>query len=134
MMTSRSDVDFGRGLLVGFLAASIVWFAGVKLAAQTPTVSASVSGVPAGTWYFAVRAFNTVGLQSGDSNIVRVDCETATGCSYNWRWDANTESDLAGYVLIWGAAPGIYTNSKTIAGVVTPGKLPAPPLRIRRTP
>ncbi len=30
-------------------------------------------------------------------------------------WDANTEQDLAGYVLVWGSSPGVYTQSATLA-------------------
>ncbi len=31
-------------------------------------------------------------------------------------WDPNPEPDLAGYVLVWGSAPGVYTQSTTVDG------------------
>ena len=33
-------------------------------------------------------------------------------------WDANSEPDLAGYVLVWGSAPGVYTQSLSVAPTV----------------
>ena len=33
-------------------------------------------------------------------------------------WDANTEPDLAGYVLVWGSSPGVYTESVTVDAAV----------------
>lgn len=30
-------------------------------------------------------------------------------------WDPNPETDLAGYVLVWGSQSGVYTQSATIA-------------------
>lgn len=92
--------------------------------------------VSAGTWYFAIRAFNSAGLQSGYSNVVRVDCAPvapATTCPVLLTWDRNAEGDLAGYVLVWGAASGVYTQSQTIPVTLTGGtRLPTPTLRIRR--
>lgn len=40
-------------------------------------------------------------------------------------WDANTETDLAGYVLVWGTATGVYTQSMTIAADQTSVEVPA---------
>ncbi len=30
-------------------------------------------------------------------------------------WNPNPEPDIAGYVLVWGTAPGVYTGSATVA-------------------
>jgi hypothetical protein len=34
-------------------------------------------------------------------------------------WDPNTEPDLAGYVLVYGSAPGVYTSSVTLPASAT---------------
>lgn len=34
-------------------------------------------------------------------------------------WDPNSEPDLAGYVLVWGAAPDLYTASATLPATAT---------------
>ncbi len=34
-------------------------------------------------------------------------------------WDANVETDLAGYVVSWGTQPGVYTRSRDVGNVVT---------------
>src|SRR5687768_8087649 len=34
-------------------------------------------------------------------------------------WDANTEPDLAGYVLVYGIASGVYTTSVTLPASAT---------------
>lgn len=104
---------------------------GGAAAGQTPSEGVTVD-LPAGATYVAVRAVNTAGLQSGYSNVVRVDC--ATACRTGFAWDRNTETDLASYVLVWGAASGVYTSSVTVLPSTTPGRLPVPSLRIRRAP
>jgi hypothetical protein len=100
------------------------------LSAQAPASETAEIPLPAGTTYVAVRAVNAAGAQSGYSNVVRV-VRSEAGPTRFW-WDANTESDLAAYVLVWGAASGVYTESFTVVpGVPPPVRLPAPSLRIR---
>jgi hypothetical protein len=114
------------------LAALLVMLGACPARAQSHPNTATAT-VPAGTWYFAVRAFDIAGRVSGFSNVVRVDCPAASvQCTPTMLWDRNPESELAGYVLVWGTASGVYTESKTIPVVLLPGKLPAPSLRIRQ--
>ena len=35
----------------------------------------------------------------------------------NLEWDANSEEDLAGYIIYWGDASGEYTNSLDVGNV-----------------
>lgn len=43
---------------------------------------------------------------------------TATG-SVRLSWDPNPETDLAGYVLVWGRTSGVYTQSMTLGPSMT---------------
>lgn len=45
--------------------------------------------------------------------------EAQTICSQPFFWDANTEPDLREYIIFWGSASGIYTNSKSVALATT---------------
>jgi hypothetical protein len=39
----------------------------------------------------------------------------AAAASLRLTWDPNSEPDLAGYVVVWGSAPGVYSQSATAA-------------------
>ncbi|NIA18329.1 MAG: hypothetical protein GWO79_00385, partial [Actinobacteria bacterium] len=80
----------------------------------TNVVSYEVEGlIPGNTYYFAVTAYDTSGNESDYSNEVsgiadglgvinlRIVANEATGPGYSWCWDWNTESNLAGYHVIW---------------------------------
>lgn len=126
---SRADW-IGTALLV----LALLGILGLKIAGAQTTSVTTEAPVPAGTWFAVVRAFNTGGLFSGYSNEVRVTCTPAVGattCPVRFWWDANSETDLAGYVLTWGPASGVYTQSQTVPATPGPGRLPAPTLRIR---
>ena len=43
------------------------------------------------------------------------------------RWDANTEADLAGYVVSWGDKPGAYDRSRTVGPGTTSVELELAP-------
>ena len=43
----------------------------------------------------------------------------AAASSVQLAWDANSEPDLAGYVLVYGTAPGVYTQSVSLAATAT---------------
>src|SRR6478735_5273344 len=45
------------------------------------------------------------------------------GGSVRLYWDANTEPDLAGYVLVYGPAPGIYTTSVPLSATAVTHEL-----------
>jgi hypothetical protein len=123
--------------LLGAIAGALMGATcGEKLYAQVPTETQEIR-VTAGTWFIAARAFSMDGLQSGLSNEVVVTCAPvapAVECPTRLHWDANGETNLAGYVLVWGPATGVYSRSATFAPTVTPvpGRLPAPTLRLRR--
>ncbi len=42
-------------------------------------------------------------------------------------WDPNAEPDLAGYVLVYGSAPGVYTQSVSLAPTATTHEVPGLP-------
>ena len=46
-------------------------------------------------------------------------CFSAFGFEVKLGWDANTESDLAGYKLYYGTAPGVYGTPIDL-GMITP--------------
>ncbi len=50
--------------------------------------------------------------------LVLVHATQATAGSARLYWDANVEPDLAGYVLVWGSASGVYTQSISVAPTV----------------
>lgn len=41
-------------------------------------------------------------------------------------WDANTEVDLAGYVLVWGVVSGVYLGSSTLGPTEVSYEAPCP--------
>ncbi|MGV3516271.1 IPT/TIG domain-containing protein [Luteitalea sp.] len=41
--------------------------------------------------------------------------DTHAATAIQLAWTANTEADLAGYVLVWGTSPGVYTHSVVVA-------------------
>lgn len=43
----------------------------------------------------------------------------AASPSVRLAWDPNPEADLAGYVLVWGPSPGVYTQSWTLDATAT---------------
>ena len=69
------------------------------------------------TYCIALTAYNTSGNESGFSNEV---CGSAgSGGAINLGWSPNSESDLAGYIVYYGASPGTYDNSIDV-GMGTP--------------
>jgi hypothetical protein len=104
-------------------------------AAQAPaTEAAEIQTTETGTWYVAAKAFDTAGMYSGWSNEVTLSCSGTLPCTFRLMWDANTETNLAGYVLEWGRVRRVYTQSKVIPKVLTGGLPPSPPTNMRRRP
>ncbi len=48
--------------------------------------------------------------------------DAGNGSSLEARWEANDEPDLAGYKLLWGTAPGLYSDSVSL-GLTTSHRL-----------
>ena len=48
-----------------------------------------------------------------------VASSSARAATVTLAWDANTESDLAGYVVLYGTTPGVYTNTVDVGNVTT---------------
>lgn len=86
------------------------------------------------TYYFAVTAYDAAGSESGFSNEVTValavpvppiDLPPAPPANLHTlpggilAWDANTESDLAGYRMYYGTAPSTYVPEGVDIGNVT---------------
>ena len=51
--------------------------------------------------------------------LVVAQVSPALAGSVRLYWDANTEPDLAGYILVYGTAPGVYTQSVSLAPTAT---------------
>jgi hypothetical protein len=50
--------------------------------------------------------------------LLTLQVSQAIAGSVRLSWDANSEPDLAGYVLVWGTTSGLYTQSLTVAPTV----------------
>lgn len=51
---------------------------------------------------------------SGQGRTVKVE----------FKWQPNTEADLAGYIVSWGDKPGVYTSSKSVGPQATSVEFP----------
>lgn len=130
-MIARADTTRCACIVILAIIFSILLAVG-SLFAQVRTESAEVTVTEAGSWYVAAKAFNQGGLYSGFSNEVALACATAP-CTFRLFWDANSESDLAGYVLHWGRATGVYAQSKTVPPSLPGTALPpTAPTQLRR--
>ena len=61
----------------------------------------------------AVATLASLAVAPGAPVGFRLD-DAGNGTSLEASWQANTEPDLAGYKLLWGFAPGVYTDSVTL--------------------
>jgi Fibronectin type III domain len=79
------------------------------------TVNSSTSPLSVGTYRVDVTAFTANGLQAGSATAT---ISVATLDPVQLSWNANTETNLAGYKLYMGTASGVY-GAPTSLGVVT---------------
>jgi hypothetical protein len=74
---------------------------------------------------FTIRRRVMIGRALGALLLLILSAGSAQAGSVTLAWDPNSESDLAGYILLYGTAPGVYTNhidvgnqtSWTVAGL-----------------
>ncbi|UCG50769.1 MAG: fibronectin type III domain-containing protein, partial [Candidatus Latescibacterota bacterium] len=106
-----------------------------------PVTTYMIPALPDGTFYISLRAENEAGLMSDYAPEVSADVsntvppelfppqnvqvsETTPGC-VTVTWEANSEPDLAGYVVYYGPASvaqgqaGDYANSEDVANVTS---------------
>lgn len=57
---------------------------------------------------------------SGTNIAAQTTSPTAPVCSVKLLWDANTETDLAGYTIHRGAASGVYIQTITVGVMTSP--------------
>ncbi|MCX6840973.1 MAG: M28 family peptidase [candidate division WOR-3 bacterium] len=65
----------------------------------------------------AVATLASLAVAPGAPKGFRLN-DAGNGTSLEASWQASTEPDLAGYKLLWGTAPGVYTDSVTL-GLLT---------------
>jgi hypothetical protein len=83
----------------------------------------SLAGLSLGTTYYcAITAYDTNGLESSYSSEVSARVQAASPGGLTLAWSTSTDPAVEGYRVYWGGASGNYTN-KLDAGNATQGKL-----------
>ncbi len=80
------------------------------------TLNSSTSPLAVGTFRVDVTAFTANGLQAGSATAT---ITVAALDSVQLSWNANTETNLAGYKLYMGTASGVYGTPATLGLVTT---------------
>ncbi|TKS57740.1 MAG: hypothetical protein EWM72_03467 [Nitrospira sp.] len=115
------------GTLTWTLTKSATWL-GMNITSGTTTTeidqisaSVSISGLGAGT-YSTTISVTASGASNSPQQIpvsLTLNQPTVTTGSVQVAWDANTETDLAGYKIYIGIQPGIYNAPITIGNVTS---------------
>ena len=78
--------------------------------------SAEIPGLQDGTvYYFAVTAYDSSGVESSYSNEVSHKTPDSGAPNVTLAWNASADSGVAGYLLRYGNASGVYSSSMDVA-------------------
>jgi fibronectin type 3 domain-containing protein len=100
-----------------------VYRGGMQIATLGAVTTYQNTGLTASTNYaYTVRAFDAAGNASGQSLAASATTQ-APGTSATLVWDAVTATNLSGYRVYYGTAPGTYVQAKgqgiTVGNVTT---------------
>lgn len=115
---SGSPVTLSASVPAGTGNATYAWYVnGVSQAVgNTFTLNSATASLAVGTYRVDVTAFSANGLQAGSTTatltVAQLDHATLL-------WNANTETNLAGYKLYMGTASGVYGTPTTLGLVTT---------------
>jgi hypothetical protein len=113
------------GYMVRYGDASGVYTSSLDVGKSTSTV---IPGpLDGATYYIVVTAYNSTATESSPSNEVTHNSSAAGVQSVTLAWNANSDASVVGYILHYGNASGVYTNSIDAANstsVAVPGLQP----------
>jgi hypothetical protein len=114
-MTVNASVPSGTG------NTTCVWYLnGASFATGTSvTLNGAASPMAPGSYRLDAVVFTANGLRAGSANAVFTVAAVAPVSSVTLVWDANTETDIAGYKMYVGTASGTYAAPVDVGKVTT---------------